>query len=175
MPAVRPVRPARRRQRGLYAIEFALVFMLFFTMLYAVVCYGILFAVRMGMQNAAEEGARAGLRYQINWSQRLVEAERETNLRLAWMKYPPTPTAQLCEIGSGICRGATGAAPASACNAATNNLCQIVVSVNYQPYNGSQRWLPPLPGLLLPGSGGALGATQFTLKGRAGVLLERGV
>lgn len=161
-------RPASRRQRGLYAIEFALVFLLFFTALYAVISYGILFAVRMGMQNAAEDGARAGLRYQATWNQRLVEAERETVLRLRWMKYPPTPTAQLCEIG-GACRGSGGAGAAPQCNAAASNLCQIVVSVNYQPYSGGA-WLPPLPGLLLPGSDGAAG---FTLKGRASMLLER--
>jgi Flp pilus assembly protein TadG len=166
-------RPRRQRriQRGLYAIEFAVVFLIFFAMLYAVICYGILFAVRMGMQNAAEEGARAGLRYQSNWAQRLVAAEGETARRLTWMKYPPTPRAQLCEMGSSlVCRDAGAATPVPQCNATTSNFCQIVVSVSYAPYSG-QPWLPPLPQALLPGSG-SLGA--FTLNGRASMLLERG-
>ena len=165
-----PQRP-RHLQRGLYAIEFAVVFLLFFAMLYAVICYGILFAVRMGMQNAAEEGARAGLRYQSNWTQRLAAAEGETARRLTWMKYPPAPRAQLCEMGpTPVCRDAAAAAPVPQCNAAASSFCQIVVSVSYSPYGGLP-WLPPLPQTLLPGSG-ATGV--FTLNGRASMLLERG-
>lgn len=170
-------RPRRNRQRaqsaqsGLYAIEFALVFLVFFAMLYAVISYGILFAVRMGMQNAAEEGARAGLRYQASWPQRLVSAQAEAARRLTWMKYPPAPQAQLCEMRAPmVCRDAGAAAPAPQCNAAAGNFCQIVVSVSYAPYGGLP-WLPPLPQALLPGSG-ATGA--FTLTGRAGMLLESG-
>lgn len=167
----RPRISRRHAQRGLYAIEFAVVFLLFFAILYAVICYGILFAVRMGMQNAAEEGARAGLRYQTNWAQRLASAEGETSRRLTWMKYPPTPRAQLCEMGASlVCRDAAAATPVPQCNASTSNFCQIVVSVSYSPYAG-QPWLPPLPQVLLPGSS-AVGA--FTLTGRASMLLERG-
>lgn len=162
---------ARHAQSGLYAIEFALVFLLFFSMLYAVISYGILFAVRMGMQNAAEEGARAGLRYQASWPQRLVSAEAETARRLTWMKYPPAPRAQLCELRAPmVCRDAGAATPVPQCNATAGDFCQIVVTVSYAPYGGLP-WLPPLPQAILPGSAGA-GA--FTLNGRASMLLERG-
>jgi type IV secretory pathway VirB3-like protein len=47
-----------------YAIEFAMVFLIFFAVLYGAICYGMLFAFRLGVQNAAEDGARAALRYQ---------------------------------------------------------------------------------------------------------------
>ena len=52
----------RRTQRGVYAVEFALVFLMFFALLYASLCFGLLFAFRAGLQNAAEDGARAALR-----------------------------------------------------------------------------------------------------------------
>lgn len=159
------------RQRGVYAIEFGMVFLMFFAVLYAVLCYGMLFTVRLGMQNAAEEGARAGLRYQTSWTLRLREAERETNLRLAWMKYPPAATAQLCQMTPGtVC--SSGAATPAQCAIALDQLCQIVVTVSYAPYaNRAQPWLPPLPAPLLPG-GSASPNAAFTLVGQASMLLD---
>lgn len=176
MSTPRPDRPTPRqrhqgRQRGVYAIEFGMVFMVFFAVLYAVLCYGILFTVRLGMQNAAEEGARAGLRYQASWTLRLREAERETNLRLSWMKYPPAATAQLCQLTpSTVC--SSGAATPAQCAIALDQLCQIVVTVSYAPYaNRAQQWLPPLPAPLLPGSS-ASQANTFMLIGQASMLLD---
>lgn len=48
-----------RRQRGIAAIEFALVFMLLFIALYGVVTFGAIFYTQQVISRAAEDGARA--------------------------------------------------------------------------------------------------------------------
>ncbi|MGS0894091.1 TadE/TadG family type IV pilus assembly protein [Burkholderia stagnalis] len=56
--------PASRRwQRGVTAVEFALVFPLFFLIFYAIVMYGMIFAIQQSLTLAATEGARAALNY----------------------------------------------------------------------------------------------------------------
>ncbi len=52
-----------RNQRGVAAIEFALVFPLFFVIFYAIVAYGLIFAANQTLSLAAQEGGRAALRY----------------------------------------------------------------------------------------------------------------
>ncbi|MEI2415642.1 TadE/TadG family type IV pilus assembly protein [Orrella sp. JC864] len=52
------------RQRGAYAVEFALVFGLFFLVLYGVLTYGLIFTAQQSLNLAAEDGARAALRWQ---------------------------------------------------------------------------------------------------------------
>jgi Flp pilus assembly protein TadG len=55
---------ARRSQRGVAAIEFALVFPLFFVIFYSIVTYGLIFAANQTLALAAQEGGRAALRYE---------------------------------------------------------------------------------------------------------------
>jgi Flp pilus assembly protein TadG len=71
----RPIQPRARRhrscagrakQRGNTAIEFAIVFPLFFLIFYAIVTYSLIFVAQQSLTLAAEEGARAALRYQAN-------------------------------------------------------------------------------------------------------------
>jgi len=62
MTSVRRRSTSANAQQGAYAVEFAFVFLLAFAMLYGALCYGMLFAFRLGLQNAAEDGARAALR-----------------------------------------------------------------------------------------------------------------
>jgi Flp pilus assembly protein TadG len=50
---------ARRPQRGVAAIEFALVFMILFSVLYALVTFGAVFYLQQSVTRASEEGARA--------------------------------------------------------------------------------------------------------------------
>jgi len=58
LPTCRPLAmPAR--QRGMAAIEFALVSGVFFLMFYFVVTYGAVFVVQQSLSRAAAEGARA--------------------------------------------------------------------------------------------------------------------
>src|SRR3546814_15415662 len=53
-----------QRQRGAYAVEFALVFPLFFLIVYATLIYGLIFTAQQSFNYAAELGARAAL----SWS-----------------------------------------------------------------------------------------------------------
>lgn len=53
-----------RSQRGIAAVEFALIFPLFFVLLYAIVTYGMIFLAQQTLTAAAAEGARAALVYQ---------------------------------------------------------------------------------------------------------------
>lgn len=52
------------RQRGVAAVEFALVFPLFFVILYGIVSFSLMFVAQQNLTLAAEEGARAALNYQ---------------------------------------------------------------------------------------------------------------
>ncbi|WP_442783988.1 TadE/TadG family type IV pilus assembly protein [Collimonas fungivorans] len=61
-----PVKGARvrnRAERGVAAIEFALVFPVFFLLLYGIITYVLIFLAQQSLALAAEEGARAALRY----------------------------------------------------------------------------------------------------------------
>ncbi|MCR6479716.1 pilus assembly protein [Variovorax sp. ZS18.2.2] len=49
----------KSRERGVAAIEFALVFVLLFSVLYAVATFGAVFYMQQAVTRAAEEGARA--------------------------------------------------------------------------------------------------------------------
>ncbi|KAF3999543.1 TadE/TadG family type IV pilus assembly protein [Glaciimonas immobilis] len=52
-----------KKQRGVAAIEFALVFPIFFVLLYGIITYSLIFVAQQALTLAAEEGARAALRY----------------------------------------------------------------------------------------------------------------
>jgi Flp pilus assembly protein TadG len=53
----------RTAQRGIAAIEFALVFPVLFVLLYGIITYVLIFLAQQSLALAAEEGARAALRY----------------------------------------------------------------------------------------------------------------
>jgi Flp pilus assembly protein TadG len=55
-----------RTQRGVTAIEFALVFPLFFAILYAIVTFSLILVAQQNLTLAASEGARAALNWQAN-------------------------------------------------------------------------------------------------------------
>jgi Flp pilus assembly protein TadG len=56
--------PHIRRSRGNTAIEFALLFPLFFMILYGIVTFSMIFVAQQSLTLAAQEGARATLKYQ---------------------------------------------------------------------------------------------------------------
>ena len=142
----------RRIQRGVYAVEFAFVFLLFFALLYASLCFGLLFAFRAGLQNAAEDGARAALRYQVDRPSRTARATAVALQRTAgWLPVTPTVAAQVCSVESNQC-------VAPVCSLDWSQRCQIVVTVTA----GGLRRLMPALNLALPD----------TLTGRATVLLD---
>ncbi|SDZ61167.1 Flp pilus assembly protein TadG [Variovorax sp. YR266] len=145
-----------RTQRGSYAVEFSIVFLLVFTMLYAIVCYGIVFTLRFGLQNAAEDGARAALRYQVNWEARKAEAIRVAQAQIPLtLPVPPTVTAQRCQVLS------TGASNCDTPNCGTtwDFRCQVVVTVTATSMGSL---LPPLPRFAVPD----------TIAGQASMLLD---
>ncbi len=54
----------RTSQRGVAAVEFAIIFPLFFVVLYGIVTFSLMFVAQQNLTLAAEEGARAALDYQ---------------------------------------------------------------------------------------------------------------
>jgi Flp pilus assembly protein TadG len=140
--AAHPTRRARRpgaRQRGVYAIEFAFVFLMFFGLIYATLCYGIALTLRVGLQHAAEEGARAALRYQkvagtasplpLRKAQAAAVAASRVD---GWFTTPPVVVAQICQSATDDCATPT-------CGAAWSQRCQIRVTVTAL---GIDRMLP---------------------------------
>lgn len=132
-----------RQQRGVYAIEFAMVFMLFFSILYAVICYGMLFAFRLGLQNAAEDGARAALQYQNSISGRAGRAKTVAEAQSSWMPQTVTPvvTTKICRV-----EGVNQCTPTN-CGPAWSQRCQVEVLVQA---TGLGSLLPPLPDFAVP-------------------------
>lgn len=154
----RLLKHAARQQRGVYAIEFGLVFMIFFGLVYATICYGVLFAFRSGMQSAAEDGARAALRYQTSLADRKTAARRETSSRLMqWLPAITCPATGTPPILS--CVQASVEPSEATCSAAWEARCRIVVTVTARDL---QQALPPLPQIALP--------SQLTVQAR--VLLD---
>lgn len=123
-------------QRGIAAIEFALVFPVFFMLLYGIITYVLIFLAQQSLALAAEEGARAALRY--------TTADRGT---IACS----TATQLVGWLGRG-----TGGAPIATCTpvgpftcafpAGTTAQC-ITVNVSY-PY-GSKPLVPLLLGSMM--------------------------
>jgi Flp pilus assembly protein TadG len=158
-------------QRGSHAVEYAIIFPIFFLLFYGAFAYGMIFTMRLSLQHAAEEGARAALRYQQMAPGQNQITLRETVARqvaaamVDWMDGLAVPTvrAEICTIGTD-CLPTAGSTVADdiACGEDLTTGCQIVVSVVY-PYS-SKPVFPSLPGLdlLLPTS----------LQGRARVLLD---
>lgn len=142
----------RRTQRGVYAVEFAFVFLMFFALLYASLCFGLLFAFRAGLQNAAEDGARAALRYQVDLPSRTARAAAVALQRTnGWLPVTPTVAAQICGVESKQCI-------APVCSLDWSQRCQIVVTVTA----GGLRGLMPALNFAMPDA----------LTGRATVLLD---
>jgi Flp pilus assembly protein TadG len=127
-----------RRARGNTAVEFALVFPLFFVVLYAIVTYSMIFVAQQSLTLAAEEGARATLKYQ----------------------QADDPGAALDKRVAAACPAATGmanwlaaragcnATPASCSYDATMTCVTVTLTYNY----AAQPLVPTLPllGLALP-------------------------
>ncbi|MDQ0072196.1 MULTISPECIES: TadE/TadG family type IV pilus assembly protein [Variovorax] len=147
---------AAHGQRGIYAIEFAIVFLLFFALLYAIVCYGLVVALRFGLQNAAEDGARAALRYQLNLPARQVEAEAVALLRSNWM-----PAVVTRDADANVCQVATNNCTSPVCGVAWEDRCQMVVTITA---TNMRQLLPPLPSFAVPSQ--LIGQASMLLDGR---------
>lgn len=134
-----------------------MVFLIFFTLLYGCISYGLVFAFRLGLQNAAEDGARAALRYQPDLPSRATQARNVALAQASWLPSAVTlnATATVCQAASNNC----SAAVMSACGITWDTRCQMVVTVTA---SNMRQLLPPLPAFATP--------TQLT--GRASMLLD---
>lgn len=150
-----------RTQRGVYAIEFAFVFLIMFALLYAVICYGFLLTMRMSLQNAAEDGARAGLRYQSSLANRKTEANTVAVQRTDWLpsslKVNRSVEATICLAGEDTCSQA-----APPCGPEWNSRCQMVVTV---AVSGIETVFPAFPSFALPDR--IAGKASMLLDGRS--------
>lgn len=165
-----------RRQAGAYAIEYALVFPVFFALLYGTLAYGMIFTMRLGLQHAAEEGARAALRYQLPvpglTQLTLREAAAETVARTAadWLSSMGTLTvvADVCPVAFNCLPNpdpTTKLADNIVCGEGVADGCQVVVTVEY-PYNTSPVF-PSLPGFGVIFPTRLQGRARLRLDGRA--------
>jgi len=151
------LRTGAHSQRGAYAVEFAMVFLIFFSLLYGIVSYGMLFAFRLGLQNAAEDGARAALRYQSTFAQRATQAQAVATQSSSWMPVVVTPT-----VSATVCGVVTNNCVAPVCGATWDTRCQMVVTVTA---TNMQQLLPPFPSFAMPNQ--IVGQASMLLDGRA--------
>ncbi|WP_447778609.1 TadE/TadG family type IV pilus assembly protein [Variovorax boronicumulans] len=134
-------------QRGVYAIEFAFVFLIFFSLLYGILSYGMLLTFRMGLQNAAEDGARAALRYKPTPPERAAIAIQVATQRSQWMPsvVRPLEVTALCSVAG----AAAGPCSTATCTSsvAWDQRCQIIVTVKAKRM---ELLLPPILSFALP-------------------------
>lgn len=166
----------RRFQRGVYALEWALIFPVLFVLLYAIICYGLTYLVRESMQFAVEEGARAALRYPSTavlggatptWLHRSTEARQAAAHALTWLPAPIKPEADdiqftVCPVQDASCTPATALNPALTCDVHTP--CLVLVSYTIENY-AANAIAPAIPGLglMLPSA----------LEAKASLLVDR--
>lgn len=185
---------AQRRQRGTYALEFALIFPIFFALFYGVLSFGLIFTVQQSLTLAAEDGARASLRYfqpaaagaasiEQQFLGRLAHGCDVAKARAAWLgeiggkTVEPSCSAAIqgpCRSADGtidasqkcsVVLGAAGGASSVACGDTQAEQCSVTMAVSYA--YGTNPLVPSLPGttLLVPD----------TLQASASVTLDPGV
>ncbi|WP_245153410.1 TadE/TadG family type IV pilus assembly protein [Allopusillimonas ginsengisoli] len=66
-------------------MEFAFVFFIFFVVLYGVLTYGLIFALQQSLNSAAENGARAALKWAPDTPARATNAESEATSVTSWL------------------------------------------------------------------------------------------
>jgi Zn-dependent protease with chaperone function len=147
-------------QRGVYAIEYAMAFLLFFGLVYSIICYSILFSFRVGLQNAAEDGARAALRHQSSLAARQLKARQVAEDRsLGWKPAAAVltiPLPDICQPATGDCLQPAGTLP---CGTSWAQRCHVSITVRL---GALHQVLPPFPAFALPDE----------LVGQASVLLD---
>lgn len=155
-------------QKGIAAIEFAVIFPVFFLIFYAIVTYGLIFAAQQTLSLAAAEGARAAVSFQpglgganAQRTARIRAACDMANLSVSWLRNVGTGLGAAPVAGAG-CSGGSGGPGVRAVSLQTGcpaNLECVQVQINYD--YGSAPLVPHLLGdwLRLP--------TPATLHGTA--------
>jgi len=119
-----------RRERGAYALEFALVFSVFLALVLGLIAAGITFASQQLLTMAAEDGARASLRYQADVAERSREACAFAEERAGFLG------------ASCVDDGASGVGVCNASNASSVSNCEYIRVVLT-----ADSLLPALPGV----------------------------
>jgi Flp pilus assembly protein TadG len=153
----------RRAQQGVYAIEYAMAFLLFFGLVYSIICYSVVFTFRFGLQNAAEDGARAALRHQTSLAARQLKAQEVAQERsLGWKPAAAVltiPLPSVCQTGTGNCLQPAGTLP---CDTTWAQRCHVSVTVRLSDL---RQVLPPFPAFALPDE--LIGEARVLLDGSA--------
>ncbi|MBP6020560.1 MAG: pilus assembly protein [Burkholderiaceae bacterium] len=144
------------RQHGVYAVEFALTFLIFFLVLYAVLTYGMIFAAQQTLNWAAQDGARAGLRWLPTSEGRAQAAEGVALDKASWLMNMGGSGA--VQVGSCLEEVTTN----PPCKPSGSGELKVVAHYNYHGF--------PLVPML--GPGGLIGAlVPATLQAEASVHL----
>jgi hypothetical protein len=178
-------------------VEFAFVFPVLFLLFYGILTYGVVFLMRLGLQHAAEEGARAALRHplgtcaqslgrrcdadeqlQFQLSSRLGQAYTVSATSARWMDYLTAPSIVLrvCQVG-GDCAASESVA---ACNSADCEISEGAGPVCGSDFDSSCQvvvtltydyenapFLPTIPGFGLITPKALMGQARLLLDGRA--------
>lgn len=162
-----PITPLRH-QRGATALEFALIFPALFVLFYGTLTFALIFTARMGLQHAAEEGARSAVTVRVAAEADPVDitqitlrrnAARDAALAQAgWISRwaQVTVETRVCAANSDCSVETTD------CGRDLASACKIFVTVTY-PY-ASRPILPRVPGFGL--------VTPTQLRGQASLLLD---
>ena len=166
---------AHGRQRGIYALEWAIIFPVFFMLLYAIVSFGLSFLVRESMQFAVEEGARAALRYPVGqssatWVDKKNAALASIQRSLEWLPTPIRPdetnvkftVCRLNDIESSACTYSTPLQANLICDISTP--CLVLISYAITDYQ-KHAIAPGIPGLGL--------VLPSTLRASSSLLIDR--
>lgn len=172
---------SRQRQSGAHAVEYAIIFPVFFALLYGTIAYGLIFTMRLGLQHAAEEGARAGLRLPVipalGEPQDPLRARELVSVSVAsqqasWLNglSAPVPLAGVCPAGLAgdgcVDALANGTPPVTtAADCAEPARCQMVVRLTYDYENNPI--FPSLPGFGLIFPDRLVGQARALLDSRA--------
>nr|CUV55918.1 conserved membrane protein of unknown function [Ralstonia solanacearum] len=127
---------ARRGCRGVAAVEFAVVVPVLLLLMLGIVYYGVIFAMQQALTLAAEEGARAALRYQSTNAQRVAAAYTAVSSVL--------PT-----VLNGRVQTNQGSTPLVACQNVAGMQCLSVV-LTMPLTTGNNPLLPAIPLLPVP-------------------------
>lgn len=164
----------------------------FFLLFYGMLTYGLIFLMRLGLQHAAEDGARAALRYpgtsceaavpcdpddnrRFQFNQRLLSGYTRAAAQAAWMDYradvqPLQVRSRICPAGLPCLNDDVDTLSCTDPDCETGAppdctataSCQIVVTVTYD-YAGAP-FIPRILGFGL--------VTPASLSGQARVLLD---
>jgi Flp pilus assembly protein TadG len=126
----------RRFRRGAASIEFAVVLPVLLMLMLGITYYGLMFGIQQALTLAAEEGARAALRYQPSNPQRVAAAYTAANASLPSFISSQVTTNQ-------------SAAPLVDCPTISSMKCLSVV-LTLPVTTGANPLLPAIPLLPLP-------------------------